>query len=268
MTNDVMPPDFVFLVPRRPLGQMRAWETYYGFKHFTFPEKGGFHAHYHARPQPNKGMPYSEATEANNIMKRIAIGAVMCLKPTLHPLKNIQYQIRRLVDYIYAPHYFHYRYYNDCSRELFGFTYRLLRKVGWNFDLSYWCGRIPATLFEYENSYRFRWEDLASVTSKEKLLRDPRGELKRIAEIYIERDLSHGENSVSDKFLMAFKILRFLLLIPKFKTAFKFALVDSEFKNFQLDEIESYWADRFSDYNYGGVPQKIRQLKQGFKLLC
>src|SRR5258708_3425339 len=232
--NDIMPPAKVFLYPRKPLGELRAWETLYGFKEFTFPEKGGFLAHYYGRPMPNKGMAYSIGTETNNIAKRIVIGLIMCFKPTLHPLKNILYQIKRLADYLYLPHYFHTRYYNDCSRELFQFTYTFLARLGFGFDLSYGFARIPTHIFEAENSYRFRFEDIAGMTTKAKLLANPRKEIKRIQQIYLQRDSSQGENSVTDKFSTIFKLLRFALLIPQFKKAFKFALVDSDFKSFQL----------------------------------
>ena len=263
--SDVMPPDKVFLYPRRPLGEIRAWETLYGFKDFSFPETG-FLAHYHGRPHPNKGMAYSAAVEANNIMKRIVIGLAMCLKPTLHPVKNALYQFKRLADYLYAPHYLHTRYYTECSQELMQFIFALLAGVGFGFELSYSFARIPATVLQYENSYRFRFEDIAGMTTKAKLLANPRKELKRIEQIYRQRELSHGENSVGDKFIMIFRLLRLLLLIPSFKKAFRFALLDSNFKNFQPDTIESYWADRFNDYNYGGETRQERQLKQAFKI--
>ncbi len=266
--NDVMPPDKVFLNIRQPLGQMRAWETLYGFKEFSFPEKGGILAYYNGRPLPNKGMVYTEAVEANNVFKRIAIGLVMCLKPTWHPLKNILHQIYRLADYLYYPHWLHIRYYNDCSRELHQFTFTLLLRIGFGFDLSYRFARIPSQLLEGENSYRFRWEDIMAMTTKEKLLQNPRSELKRIEKIYLQREVQQQNNEVINKFKMVFGLLRLLLLIPKFKKAFRFALVDSQFENFQLDSIDSYWANRFTDYNYGGEIQQIRQLKQGFKLLC
>ncbi len=262
---DVMPPDKVFLNTRRPLGDFRSWETLYGFKEFTFPEKG-FLSHYHGRPFPNKGMAYSQATETNNILKRISIGLVMCLKPTLHPLKNILFQMRRLGDYLYTPHYLHTRYYSDCPQELMGFSFRMLRRLGFDFELSYGCARIPTTLLEYENGYRFRVQDIAGMTTKEQMMANPRKELKRIWKIYLGREQSRGENAVNDKFSMVFRILIFLLLIPKVKKAFRFALVDSDFEAFKLDEIDSYWADRFGDYNYGGEPKSVRQLKQGFKL--
>ncbi len=261
-----MPPDFVFLYPPKPLGQMRAWETLYGFKEFSFPAKGGFLSHYQGRPQPNKGMAYSTATEANNIIKRIVTGLVMCLKPTLHPLKNLQVQLERLVDYLYKPHYLHTRYYSDCPRELFGLTFRLMRKLGISFAFSYWFARVPTTMLEYENGYRYRVIDIFSSTTKAKLLVDPRGEFKRLEKIYLFREHLVGENAVDDKFKMVFRLLRLLLLFPKFKTAFKFALVDSEFGNLQFDDIESYWANRHNEYDFGGVPYGIRQLKQGFKL--
>lgn len=247
------------------MGKMRAWETLYGFKEFTFPEKG-FLSHYHARPYPNKGMTTSASVEYNNIMKRIVIGLILCLKPTVHPVRNFLFQFKRLADYLYAPHYFHTRYYAECPQELMEFVYRLLRRFGIPFDLAYGFGRIPAQVLQAENAYRLRVEDIATLTSKEKMLADPRRELKRIEKIYLSRELYKGEQGVDDKFKMVFKLLRLLLLIPKFKKAFKFALVDSDFKNFQLDKIDSYWANRFNDYNYGGKTRAERQLKQAFEI--
>lgn len=260
--SDVMPPDKVFLQRRLPLSEVRAWETLYGFKEFSFGEKG-FYSHYLGRPK-NKGLAYEQATEYNNIMKRLTIGMVRMLKPTP---TNILTQYKRLADYLYTPHYLHTRYYNDCSRELFELTYRFLRRLGFSFELSYGIGRIVATLLEYENGYRFRVEDLFSATTKEQLLANLRVELKRIEKIYLSREKNKGEG-IETSFKMVFLFLRLLLLIPKVKRALKFALVDSEFKNFQLDEIDSYWANRFQDYDFGGEPYGVRQLKQGFKLLC
>ena len=258
---DIMPPSKVFLNPRVSLGEARAWETLYGFERFSFPEYG-FLAHYEGRP-PNKGMAYSEATEYNNIMKRVTIGLVMCFRPTWHPIRNFLFQFKRFADYLYHFHYLHTRYYNDCSRELHQFVFSLVGRMRFGFELSYGFARIPATLLEYENGYRYRVEDLFSASSKEQLLANPRKELRRIRKIYQERELLKGEG-IEQSFIMVFRLLNLLLLIPKFKKAFKFALVDSEFKNFQLDEIETYWANRFTEYNFGGMPYQIRQLKQGF----
>lgn len=263
--NDVMPPNFVFLNLRKPLGEMRRWETLYGFKEFSFPKKGGFLAHYSGRPVPNKGMAYSASTEANNVNKRLTIGMVMMLKPTP---TNILTHYKRLADYLYDPHYLHTRYYNDCSRELMGFVYRFLRRLRFSFELSYGFARIPAQLLEGENAYRYRVEDLFGETTKEKLLANPRKELKRLEKIYLERETYIDEEGTDKKFKMVFKVLNLLLLIPLVKKAFRFALKDSEFKNFQMDEIETYWSDRHNEYHFRGLPYGIRQLKQGFKLLC
>jgi len=260
-----MPPDFVFLHARVPLETRRAWETLYDFKEFTYPEQG-FLSHYNGKTIPRKGMPYTTALEANNTMKRLAIGMVMMLKPTLHPLNNILFQFQRMADYLYTDHYFHTRYYIESCRELMEFVYRFLRKLGFSFDVSYNFGRIPATIFQLAEGFRFRLEDIFGMTTKEKLLADPRGELKRMHKLYLERETYQGDNTAGDRFDMVFKILILALLIPKIKKAFKFALVDSDFKKFQLDEIETHWSNRRIDYHFGGVPYGIRQLKQGFKI--
>lgn len=262
----VNPPDKVFLYPRIPLADLRAAETFYGFKEFSFPDKG-FLSHYYGRPVPSKGMNTVGAMEANNTLKRIVSFLLLVAKPKRHWLQNVMLQFVRLVDYLYAPHYLHTRYYNDCSRELFQLVFSFLRRLGFNFYLSYSIARIVASLLEFDNGYRLRVEDLFSATTKEKMIHAPRAELTRLEAIYHSRENYKGEEGIEGKFTAVFKGLKLLLLIPKVKKAFRFALVDSEFGNFQLDEIDKYWADRFSAYNFGGEPYGIRQLKQGFKIL-
>ncbi len=261
----VMPPEKVFLNLKRPLEEVRVWDKLYGFKGFTYPEKGGIESNYHGRPHPLPLMLYPEAVEANNVMKRFTIGMVKMLKPQRHWTLNALTQYHRLASYQYYFHYLHIRYYNDCSRELMGFIYRLLRHLGFSFNLSYELGRDGATLLQYENGYLHRVQDLFTEMTKESLLANPRKELKRIGELYSQRENYKGEG-VETSFRMVIAGLRFLLLIPKFKKAFKFALIDSEFKNFQFDEKSKYWADRFDAYDFGGETYNIRQLKQGFKL--
>jgi hypothetical protein len=260
--NDVMPPANVFLHPPKPLPQLRGAETLYGFKEFSFPEYG-FLAHYQGRPYPNKGMQTTGSMEANNTFKRLTIGLVQMV--SLRP-STILLQYHRLADYLYFPHYLHQRYYNDCSRELFGLVYRFFRYLGFSFDLSYELGRDAASLLQFENGYRFRVEDIFTETTLQKLLDNPRAELKRLEQIYVSRETWNGVNSVGQSFRAIFKLLRLALLLPPIKKAFRFALVGSEFKNFQFDTIEKYWADRFREYNFGGEPYGIRQLKQQFKL--
>ncbi len=260
--NAVMPPDKVFLVPKMPMDELRAWEKLYGFKELTVTEKG-INFHYHSRPYPYQGLLYPEAVEANNIMKRVLIGlARMAVPPTP---TNALTQFGRLADYLYTQHYLHLRYHNTFCRELFEFIYRFLRRLGFDFELSYQTGRRGATLLEYENGYKFRVQDLFTETSKEKLMENPRKELKRLRKIYQQREKYKGEG-IEKSFVIVFEALRLLLLIPLVKTAFKFALADSEFKNFQFDKIDKYWADRFDSYDFGGEPYSIRQLKQGFKI--
>lgn len=261
---DILPPDKVFLNPKKPLSEMRAWETYYGFEKFTYPELG-FLSHYQGRPYPNKGMTYTEATEANNMVKRAVIGLAMCLKPTWHPIRNCEVQLKRFLDYLYVPHYLHWRFYADSTRELFSASYMMMRKLS-SQEKAYWWARIPATLLEYENSYRFRFQDICSIMDKEVLKKNPRRELKRVQKIYLAREKGSGDNTVTDKFKMVFRLLRVLLLVPRFKKAFQFAVANCDFEKFKLDEADQYWANRFNDYLYGGKSREERQLKQAFKI--
>lgn len=259
---DIQPPVHVLLHPPRPLPEMRGAETMYGFKEFGGNEEktDELLVYYTGRPHPHKGISTTESMEANNTVKRLTIGLVQMVKT-----RNILAQYHRIAEYLYHPHYRHQRYYNNCSRELFSFIFRFLRYLRFDFDLSYELGRDVASLLEFDTGYRFRVEDIFTASTKQKFLDNPRKELKRLEQIYLERESYKGWG-VEASFKAMFRLLRFGLLFPPIKKAFRFALVDSEFKNFQFDKIEKYWADRFREYNFGGEPYEIRQLKQGFKI--
>ncbi len=254
----VIPPDEVFQTPPKPLGETQGAYTIPDFIDLTFTEREGMVSNYLNHPFSRKGLQYPEATEANNHIKKIVVAAIQSIS---HPSKTL-FNFVRIADYTNRNHYLQRRFYCKFAREVWKLTYLFVRYLGVENELAYRCGRIVANLFQYEEGYRMRVEDIFSETSKEALLK-PQRELKRLLKIYLPREKCSGEHidNVNNKFSSVFKLLRLGLLIPKVKSAWKFALQEMEIKNLQLDEADSYWCNMNGDYDFGGkgIEQRFNQ---------
>ncbi len=243
------------------------------------PPEGGVFSYTDEHPYPRRGHAYIEAVEANNHIKRLTLGmllpliskelilawigfAVIPFKWKIRLFKKVLWNYKRLADSILTPHYLKPKYYNICSKELWNFVAKFLSNLGIEQDLADGIGKIAATLFEYEDGYRYRLEDIMSETSKEQLL-NPYKEIKRLLAIYDQRELGKGIHTAHEKMTTAVKGISILLLHPKIKKAFIEAVKDSNIQNFQLDEGETYYCLNRPDYNFLGKPLNQRFLLYG-----
>lgn len=251
----VIPPDEVFQTPPKPLGETQGAYVIPDFVGLDYSEKEGMVANYLNHPFSRKGLQYVEATEANNHIKKIVVALISSVA---HPFSILE-NLARIADYTYRNHYLQRKFYCKFSREIWKFTYLFLKRLGVKDLLAYRWGKIVATLFQYEEGYRMRLEDIFSETTTEKLLQ--RKELKRLFNIYSEREKCSGEHqdNVNQKFKAIFTFLRIGLLIPKVRKAWKFTLQEIEIENLQLDEADRYWCNTNADYDFGG-----RNIEQRF----
>lgn len=244
----VIPPDEVFRTPPKPLEETQAAYVIPDFIGLDYSEREGMVANYLNHPFSRKGLQYVEATEANNHIKKIVVAL---LNSVAHPTKILE-NFDRIASYTYRNHFLQRKFYCKFSREMWKLTYLFLRKLGIKNDLAYSWGRNVATLFQYEEGYRMRLEDLFSETTKEALLE--RKELSRLLSIFLSREKCNGDEVeiVNQKFISVFKLLRLGLLIPKVKTAWRFTIREMEIENLQLDEADKYWCNMNADYDFGG----------------
>jgi hypothetical protein len=136
----------------------------------------------------------------------------------------------------------------DFSREIRKFTYVFLREINVKEEVARQFSAIFSHFFEYDNAYRYRLQDLFNESTEEKLTQNPIKELGRLSKINQERDVE----VVSTKFKSGIKLLQAILLVPKFKKAFKEAMTFVDFKKLQYDEIDIYWISMRNDYLYLG----------------
>lgn len=220
----------------------------------------GMYSYQQFEAYPLKGHPYLQAGVTNNEVKRVSLFLMGLISNPFKKgwLENQLINYARLADSIYnsvtpCP-YLKEEWYNPCSRELWRLTYHFLMNIGISEETSYRCGRIIATIIEYDDAYRYPLEDLFTESSKEKMLAHSRKEIIRLAGIFQQRQISY-----SDKIPKVMKVASFLLYWPKFNKAFKKALQKVDFPKLQLDFVDRYWVFNRPDYQYLGLKWEVRK---------
>ena len=260
---EFVPPKKVFhKIPQDPVA--RHEQGSYDIPGFLYPgrsKNGGMVSHFQGHPFPRKGFIYREGVMATNKMKRVTLSLIMPLASLKSGLKGFVesfiYNYTRLIDGLMMdyerPPYLAYEYYSEFPKSIWNFTFLFLRKLGISFLPAYRTGRIIATIFENDDMYKSRALDIFSETTLEKLLNNPRAEIDRLVQIYAKREKfiseEDNEQQAGNRIVRVAKLFKLLLLIPKVKEAFRFALKGIEFKWLQYDESEYYWCLNRADYD-------------------
>lgn len=136
--------------------------------------------------------------------------------------------------------------------SMFLFISGFLKDCGYNKDIAEQFAFRIAQIPEMDDAYRYRIQDLASCYEPKNA---PRKEIKRLGEIYWERE---HEYSARPKIAKVIKLVELLLLVPKYNKAFK--------KNahyitgMALDEGDKYWCSLRSEYDYDGKTYEEKQV--------
>ncbi len=122
---------------------------------------------------------------------------------------------------------------------------------------------IFAYIIDTDDAYRYRIQDILSETKKQHILNSPIMEMDRLILILASRD----SKEVSDKFKRLSSLLSLLLLIPKYRIAFKQSISQCTFKNLQYSEADRYWVHMKGGYDYLGLSltQRQEQMRKIYK---
>ena len=206
---------------------------------------------------PQKGFPEGSAIFAVNVAKRLLI-AFLSLKyamlPTVSNLEKILRRYNEISLKIISPYILKPVFLTPLAREFGMFTTQFLYNIGVSESVAVDTGKIVACMFEYDNAYRFRLQDLFTSTTKRKMMSKPYKEICYLLKIQKERD-SIG---VHEKFKLIKPLIFFVLLVPKFRKAYKQSLSILDFKQLQFDEIDEYWVSMRTDYDYYGEDAETR----------
>ncbi len=122
-----------------------------------------------------------------------------------------------------------------------------------------------AYIVHYDSAYRYRLQDLANEANEVNLVYRPIKEVKRLLKLSLERD----NPSVTIKLKKYYRLLPYLLLIPRIRKSFINAVKKVGIEGMRMDEGDKYWTYQRTDYDFGGIKywDRIRLLKDmGYKL--
>lgn len=220
----------------------------------------GIRVFYEEAQYPEKFLPFPEALQAVNLAKRALInsGVFFSLKSFIKCYNTICYD--RISPILYKDEF--------CSpvyRETKRFIHTILVNLGISEEESFKASEIIAAIVEFDDAYRYRFQDVISETSKYKIISSPIREIERLFRIFLAREKC---DRISEK-ASSLSYLRYFLLIPRFKNAFKEAILESNFYNFQYDEQDRYWTSIREGYNFLGktFKQRIEMYPQRPKMI-
>lgn len=136
-------------------------------------------------------------------------------------------------------------------------AYVFLKEIGVEEDEAIKGAFNIAQFVEADDAYRYRLQDMAYAARIEVLQQNPRLEIKRLADVYQERELAGIHNKIAP----IITIFSLLLLIPKYKKAFCKAI--APFKELAYDNADWYWCRMRTDYLHGGL--SLEQRLDGIK---
>ena len=135
--------------------------------------------------------------------------------------------------------------------EMGKFIQTFLIKIGLNEEIALNYTKIAMMILEFDCAYRYRVQDLAGETNKE-LLKNPRKELKRLLEIYSNRESNKDPHGGARAKITKIDILRQLFFIPKLKNAFLAALKEIDIEKIQFDDNDRFHISFWKGYDFEG----------------
>lgn len=191
--------------------------------------------------------------KAVNIVKAILIG-VLSFRFSLISFLTI---FNRIGNKVMEQYLLKDEYMTAGGLELARIIYDFVFSLTSNETISGHFSKIVSHLIEYDNAYRLRVLDLGTETSKEKLLRNPRREMKRLVNLLSKREVLLGDD-VSNKVKRIVSIISWMLFIPKYRRAFKYAIYMADWEKMTFDNTDKYWACLRTDYDFFGMSYNDR----------
>lgn len=212
---------------------------------------------------PFKGYLYPEVVHTVHLVKRnlriiieiLSFRPIAILLSFFSVLPSIKYKIvKHIIDRVIfwantalKDYYIYPNRFCRSGRELFK------KAISFNKNpILERLARIACMIWEYDNSYRYRGQDLFGELNIQNLQKNPRRELLRVWNIGIERE---GDENTKNKRELFGKVIYFIpFFYPKLFKAFVSYLKTLDFNEVKLDEGDIYDCARRDLYNFQGKP--------------
>ena len=243
------------------------------FNGIKYPKEGGIFTYYLGNIYPEKGLKLPLPGHLVSVAKKQIlaliglfasnnswwmilpiIGALLMPKRVLFSkISFMLYQTAISLDKVLERAYLHKRFYMEPVKEVRKLIYLILKNLGFSVLICRRWSEIISVFLQWDDVYTYKIQDIFSMTTKERLLANPRKEVMYMAKIYNERDID------KTKLLMIIKLASFLLLVPSIKKAFKEAFRHIDIEKIQMKDADIYHCLVRGPYKYMGVDIKIRK---------
>lgn len=206
---------------------------------------------------PDKTMHAAEIVRANNMVKEVIKQTLKHPVLFLNPTKLCR-SFNAVCEKIYLsqvtgqPLYCNHIYLCLAARMVWYATSTFLQSFGVPVGVANTAGLNVAHVFEFDDGYRFRLQDMATEMNIIAFEQNPRKEILRLVKIYLSRE----KGAVMKKTLPPIKALLWLLYIPKVRRAV--VRCSQYIKKMQFDEMDWYWASFKDMYDFGGLTHAER----------
>lgn len=221
--------------------------------HATCPEEGGVYLYTPGCKWPEKGWPFREAVFAIDTVKRAIMNSarfVLSIPRNLfQPSKIVRSGLEQFTDYTENVFtrwgvYWKPQYYCTCVREI----YRVGMEMAGEDIVSQRFVKAICMILEFDNAYRYRFQDIMEEFHVILFLEDPTQELIRLLEIGRDRD----PNGTGPKYQTIIRVLPWLMKIRIIRETLKSFFNRVDLTQLWLDEIDWYRVTVWGDYNFRG----------------
>lgn len=235
------------------------------YERTEYPPEGGIYIYYRGLPYPKKGFPYPEAIHANDIAKRTVLtilsmfgirdmllpALTLAILPFKKKVRILEYFIgglNRIMSWTLDGHVLTEERYCNLCKELGKGIDAFFNGLGVDHRYATAFALYIKTMIEYDDAYRYRIEDIMSETTAEKLIENPRKEVRRLLNIFLSREKTHAKNTAR----ILLQISSIVLLYPKIKKSFIKAVGKMNVVKMGLDNADRYHVLQRDEYNFTG----------------
>jgi len=215
---------------------------------------------------PEKGIPSPDGVYAVNIIKSILkegfrISPYLFFANKNKILTSFNTVTNRILkptvkEHVAVP----YEYLCPTAFSIYSIIGNFLVNIGINEHIAENTAYNIAHIFEHDDAWRYRYQDMATEININDLFDNPRKELKRLIAVFnLRQDITPNigaKNVVAERVEHFVTVIGLLLLIPKYKSAFYNII--RFIKMAEYDDADWYWARLRNDYNYKGLPVEER----------
>lgn len=226
-----------------------------------FPPEGGVLCYYEGEEHPAKGFMYGETVETVDEVKKTLMSFLRGFFDGIRKSKikmmlffllfrkqfftilsgmiiSLDRRMRRVRQ---KP-----ERYCACVREVYRVMDETKKKFPEREELLNSFRNIVCMVLEYDDAYRYPFQDVVAELDKEEVDKNPIKEALRLIDIYVERD-SRG---TAEKFKRIGKIMSALRFQKEFKRFLKEVLINIDISAVKMDEADAHHARFKAGYNW------------------